>query len=207
MKDVNRRTLDCINARAYYFYALSAEVVGQLQVRRGEFYAAYRSACLRLDQITQATVLNILLRSYINENEYELARNLVSKTNFPETASNSQFARYLYYNGRIKAIQLEYTEAGNRLVQASRKAPQSSAKGFRLQVAKLKTIVELLTGEIPERNLFSQGDLRKQLVPYYLITQSVRTGNLKSFAEVVDRYTPIFMADKNYTLVQRYPLS
>ncbi len=204
LRDINRRTLDSINARAYYFYALSCELMGQLQSRRGEFYAAYRAACLRIDQITQATILNILVRSYINENEYELARNLTAKVNFPETVSNSQFARYLYYNGRIKAIQLEYSEAENRLVQASRKAPQSSAKGFRIQVLKLKTIVELLTGAIPERNVFSQSDLRKPLFPYYLITQSVRAGNLKGFAEVVDRYASVFMADRNYTLIQRY---
>ncbi len=203
IKDINRRTLDPVNSRVYYFHALACEMNGQLQNRRGEFYAAYRVACLRLDQLSQATILNILLRSYINMNEYEPARNLVAKTTFPESASNSQFARYLYYNGRIKAVQLEYSEAEGRLVQALRKAPQKTAKGFRLQVTKLRTIVELLTGAIPERTLFSQAELRKELYPYLLITQSVRTGNLKSFGEVLDKYADVFIADRNYSLIQR----
>jgi 26S proteasome regulatory subunit N3 len=174
-----------------------------LQAKRGEFYAGYRAACLRLDQTSQAFLLNILIRSYLNENEYEQARNIASKTTFPEAVSNSQFSRYLYYNGRIKAMRLEYTEAETRLVQALGKAPQTSARGFRLQISKLKIVVELLTGEIPERSIFTQPDMRKQLIPYYLITQSVRSGNLISFGKVIDKYANIFIADKNYTLIQR----
>ncbi len=42
---------------------------------------------------------------------YEQARNNIEKTTFPESVSNNQFSRYLYYQGRIKAIQLEYSEA------------------------------------------------------------------------------------------------
>eukprot|EP01022_Parablepharisma_sp_SALTPOND_P000927 TRINITY_DN105271_c5_g1_i1.p5 TRINITY_DN105271_c5_g1~~TRINITY_DN105271_c5_g1_i1.p5 ORF type:complete len:298 (-),score=22.65 TRINITY_DN105271_c5_g1_i1:514-1407(-) len=203
IKDINRRTLDPVNSRVYYFHSLACEMNGQLQSKRGEFFAAYRVACLRLDQLSQATILNILLRSYISMNEYEPARNLVSKTTFPESASNSQFARYLYYNGRIKAVQLEYTEAERRLVQALRKAPERVAKGFRLQVVKLRTIVELLTGAIPERTVFSQSDFRKELFPYLLITQSVRAGDLKLFGEVLDKYADVFISDKNYSLIQR----
>lgn len=204
IKDINRRTLDPINSRVYYFYALACELTGQLQTRRGEFFAAYRVACLRLDQLTQAIVLNVLLRSYISANEYEPARNLVAKTTFPEAVPNSQLARHLYYNGRIKAVQLEYSEAESRLSQALRKAPQASAKGFRLQVIKLRTIVELLMGEIPERTVFSQPDMRKELFPYFLIVQSARAGDLKAFGEVLDKYAEVFIADKNYTLIQRY---
>ena len=39
------------------------------------------------------------------------AEKLVSKSQFPENASNNEWARYLYYTGRIKAIQLEYSDA------------------------------------------------------------------------------------------------
>ena len=40
------------------------------------------------------------------------ADTLMRKTAFPEgDASNNQLARYLYYTGRIKAVQLEYTDA------------------------------------------------------------------------------------------------
>ncbi|KAH7952247.1 hypothetical protein HPB52_020750 [Rhipicephalus sanguineus] len=39
------------------------------------------------------------------------ASKLVSKSAFPEAASNNEWARYLYYLGRIRAIQLDYSEA------------------------------------------------------------------------------------------------
>lgn len=203
VKDINRRTLDPINSRVYYFHALACELNNKLQYHRGEFFTAYRVACLRLDQLTQATILNILLRSYINMNEYEPARNLVAKTNFPDNVPNSQLSRYHYYNGRIKAVQLEYSEAESRLSQALSKAPQKSAKGFRLEVTKLQIIVQLLTGAIPERGVFSQTDLYKELYPYLLITQSVRAGNLKLFGEVIDKYSTLFINDRNYSLIQR----
>jgi len=47
---------------------------------------------------------------------YEQARNFMVKTSFPESASNNQYARYLYYQGRIKAVQLEYSEAQASLI-------------------------------------------------------------------------------------------
>ena len=81
------------------------------------------------------------------------AQKLVEKATFPESASNSEQARYLYYYGRIKAIQLEYTEALDYLVKSLRKAP-SSAIGFRQTVEKLRVTVELLLGNIPERQTF-----------------------------------------------------
>lgn len=87
---------------------------------------------------------------------YEQARNFISKTTFPESASNNQFARYEFYVGRIKTVQLEYSEAQASLIQALRKAPEVGALGFRIQAQKLLVIVELLMGEIPQRSVFAQ---------------------------------------------------
>ena len=101
----------------------------------------------------------------------------MNKTTFPETASNNEWARFLYYLGRIKAIQLEYTEAHKNLVQSLRKAPQKSAVGFRHTVLKLSITVELLLGNIPERQTFLQPSNKKALAPYLLLTQG---RNIKS---------------------------
>jgi len=204
IKDINRRTLDPINSRVWYAHSLACEMNNLLQARRGEFFAAYRVASLRLDRLSQATILNILLRSYINVCEYEPAGKLIIQAELPESAPISQVARNLYYKGRIEAVQLKYSEAENKLELALRKAPQKTAKGFRLQVIKLRTIVQLLTGAIPDRSIFSQSELRKELYPYFLITQSVRAGNLKAFGDVLDKYSDLFIADKNYSLIQRY---
>ena len=61
----------------------------------------------------------------------------MSKTTFPEKASNNQFCRYLYYTGRISALQLEYGDAYTKLLQSLRKAPQNTAVGFRRTVQKI----------------------------------------------------------------------
>ncbi len=51
-----------------------------------------------------------------------------------------------------------------------RKAPQTTATGFRREVHKLTCIVQLLMGEIPERNVFRQTGLKKALRPYLELT-------------------------------------
>ena len=67
--------------------------------------------------------------------------------------------RFYYYQGRIKATQLDYSEAHKYLVQSSRKAPQNSANGFKQHVTKLSITVELLLGNIPERQAFLAKDV------------------------------------------------
>jgi 26S proteasome regulatory subunit N3 len=69
---------------------------------------------------------------------------LISKSQFPDHKSNNEYCRYLYYTGRIKAVQLEYAESLSRLNQAVRKAPDTTARGFRIEVQKLACIVEML---------------------------------------------------------------
>ena len=73
------------------------------------------------------------------------------------------FPRFYYYQGRIKATQLDYSEAHKYLVQSSRKAPQNSANGFKQHVTKLSITVELLLGNIPERQVFLAKDVSEIL--------------------------------------------
>ena len=80
-----------------------------------------------------------------------------------------QLCRYLYYLGKIRTIQLEYTDAKDCLLQAARKAP-ASARGFRIQCTKWAAIVRLLLGEIPERTTFMQPGMRQALRPYFELT-------------------------------------
>jgi len=131
------------------------------------------------------------------------AEKLVSKSQFPENASNNEWARYLYYTGRIKAIQLEYSDAQKTITTALRKAPQISAIGFRQAATKLLTVVDLLMGDIPERARFIQKNLEKSLIPYFHLTQAVRTGNLTEFNKVLENYGASFKNDKTYTLILR----
>jgi 26S proteasome regulatory subunit N3 len=116
--------------------------------------------------------VNRLLRSYIHYNLYDQADKLVSKTEFPASAGNTQFARYHYYLGRIKAVQLDYTEAHTNLQQAIRRAPPpKTAPGFYQAVHKSFVVVELLMGDIPERGLFRHPVLEKALSAYFDIVK------------------------------------
>ncbi|KAJ3192540.1 26S proteasome non-ATPase regulatory subunit [Irineochytrium annulatum] len=204
VRSVNRRALDQIAAKIYFYYERFYEVTGKLADVRPILLAAQRTATLRHDDETQATLINLLLRNYLHYNLYDQADKLVSKAAFPETAGNNQQARYLYYLGRIKAIQLDYTASHQHLLQAIRKAPENpKTAGFQQAVNKLAIIVQLLTGEIPERSVFRQATLRKPLVPYFHITQAVRVGDLTKFQETLGKYEKAFRADKTYTLILR----
>merc|ERR1719476_1251675 len=169
LKSFNRRTLDIFTAKAYFYLSLAYERAGRLSELRPELLAAYRTACLRHDTMSQATLLNLLLRNYLAYNLYEQALKLVQKTNFPESRPNAQYARYLLYIGQIKAVQLEYSDSHSKLMQAIRKAPQAPnvALGFKLAATKLAIIVDLLMGGVPDRSTFMQKEMKEQLRPYY----------------------------------------
>jgi len=205
LKAFNRRTLDILSSRAYFYLSLAYERSGKLSDLRPELLAAYRTACLRHDAMGQATLLNLLLRNYLAYNLYEQALKLVQKTSFPESRPNAQYARYLLYIGQIKAVQLEYSDSHSKLLQALRKAPPAPnvALGFKLAATKLAVIVELLMGGIPDRATFVQKELKEGLRPYYALTQAVRTGDLNAFKEQTQRHEALFKKDKMLTFINR----
>ncbi|XP_014253269.1 probable 26S proteasome non-ATPase regulatory subunit 3 isoform X2 [Cimex lectularius] len=199
----NRRTIDLIAAKCYFYHSRSYELTNRLDSIRGFLHSRLRTATLRNDFEGQAVIINCLLRNYLHYNLYDQADKLVSKSIYPESASNNEWARFLYYLGRIKAARLEYSEAHKHLVQALRKAPQHAAVGFRQTVQKLAVTVELLLGDIPDRQIFRQAPLRRSLAPYLQLTQAVRTGNLQRFGEVLEMFGPQFTSDHTFTLILR----
>jgi len=145
-----------------------------------------------------------LLRNYLHYSLYDQADKLVSKTTFPASASNPQFARYHYYLGRIKAVQLNSTEAHTNLRQAIRRAPLAKiAPGFYQAVHKLFVVVELLMGDIPDRGLFRHPVLEKALSGYFDIVNTVRAGSLSQFQATLSQHSTQFEADKTHTLIGR----
>ncbi|EDW63690.1 probable 26S proteasome non-ATPase regulatory subunit 3 [Drosophila virilis] len=199
----NRRTLDLIGAKSYFYHSRVAELNNALEGIRAFLHARLRTATLRNDFEGQAVLLNCLLRNYLHYALYDQADKLVKKSVYPESASNNEWARFLYYLGRIKAAKLEYSDAHKHLVQALRKSPQHAAIGFRQTVQKLIIVVELLLGNIPERVVFRQAGLRQSLGPYFQLTQAVRLGNLKRFGDVVSQFGPKFQMDHTFTLIIR----
>ncbi|TFK49090.1 diphenol oxidase-A2 [Heliocybe sulcata] len=204
MQALNRRSMDPIAAKVWYAVERTYELAGELADARPIFLAAQRTSALRHDDETQASLINRLLRSYLHYSLYDQADKLVSKTTFPASASNSQFARYHYYLGRIKVVQLNYTAAHTNLQQAIRRAPPAKvAPGFYQAVHKLSVVVELLMGDIPERSLFRHPVLEKAMSAYYDIVTAVRTGSLSQFQATLSKHAALFEADKTYTLIGR----
>lgn len=203
LKDFNRRTLDAISSKIMYFYSHAYENLGELASIRSILLGMYRTAVLRHDSAGQEALVNLLLRNYLHENLYDQAEKFRSKAQKSDVfRSNQQFCRYLYYVGRIRTIQLDYTEAKDCLQQAVRKAP-SSALGFRVAASKWLILVRLLLGEVPDRIEFALPGLGSALEAYLKLTQAVRSGDLVTFGEVAKQYESVFRADGTSNLITR----
>jgi len=199
----NRRTLDQLQARVFFYYFFVHEKLNKLADIHEKLHACLRTATLRHDEDGQATLINCLIRSYLLVNRFDFAEKFISKVSFPEAANNNEWARYMYYLGYVKAITLDYSAAQKNLLQALRKAPQITANGFKQSVQKLLVVVELLLGEIPERSLFRQPLYRKCLYPYLLLTQAVRCGDVHRFNDSLQQNGDRFKADGTHSLCVR----
>lgn len=203
VKTFNRRSLDLICGKFFSYYSLCFERAGCLSAARPELLVTYRRACVRHDEMCQAVLLNLILRNFLHYNLYEQADTLSSKAPFPEGASNNQLCRYLYYMGRVAALQLEYGDAHMKLLQASRKAPDM-AVAFVTEVTQLSIIVQLLMGDVPAAAVFhSDPRSAAALAPYEELTLAVRKGDLAVFSDVASRHADLFKQHKNYSLVKR----
>ncbi|KAL9004578.1 MAG: hypothetical protein Q9188_002623 [Gyalolechia gomerana] len=212
LRTLNRRTLDALSARVYFYYSLFYEQLAPFPPSptapiisiRQPLLQALRTSVLRKDQDTRATVTTLLLRNYLSTSHISQADLLISHSEFPSAASNNQIARYLYYLGRIRAIQLSYTEAHEHLIGATRKSPSTpSAGGFYQAASKLLVVVELLMGDIPDRAIFRQPSLEHAMQPYLSLVQAVRVGKIDGFLNVVQTHNATFRRDGTYTLILR----
>ena len=185
-------------SKLYFYLALTQERLKTFDSRY--FLQESRGACLRHDKYSKATLLNVLMRGLLLSGKVEQAQQLDSKTEFPKDALHAEMARHLYYQGRIKALQLSYSDAHSSLVQAMRKTPEKGAKGFKTEVQKLMVVVDLLMGEIPSKKLLLQDPLLK---PYLDLVRVVRTGELDKFTLLLQLHNALFLRDQNLSLVTR----
>ncbi len=206
-----RPTMNPIAAKAYFYYSRAFELLGGERYAgiRGTLLAAHRTASLQHASEAQLTVVNLLLRNYLHHSLFDQADKLASKCGqlsvllSDGSVSNNQIARFLHYQGHVKAVQLAYSEAFEYLEEALRKAPRGTARGFRVATYKLLTIVQLLMGEIPERAVFRQEGLARELRPYLLLAKAVRVGNLEAYNATVTAHNAALARDGTLTLVVR----
>ncbi|VEU34441.1 unnamed protein product [Pseudo-nitzschia multistriata] len=193
-------------ARLYRYRSLVADSMKDPSVTAGlrnVMAKAHNMACLRRDVDSQATLLNLMLRDLLEHSQVEQANKLLSNATFPESASNNELCRYLYYSGRIQALRLEYTTAFSNLSQCLRKAPTNTGLGFRITVQRLLVVVQLLMGEIPKRHVFFSKGMKTEMAPYLAITQAVRRGDLAVYTKVVSEQSSQLRRDDTFTLISR----
>lgn len=202
LNTLNRRTLDVLGSRIYFYYSWAAEKSGNLAQIRSALLALHRAAVLHHDAIGQETLLNLLLRNYLAFDLYDQAEALRAKAQRDTYLSSQQHSRLLYYQGRIRAVRLEYTDARDALMQALRKAP-APAHGFRATVTKWLVVVRLLLGEVPARSELMAPELLRSLTAYLELAAAVRAGDLTAFANVASTHAATFKADGITHLVAR----
>lgn len=202
MKVYNRRSLDFIQAKIWFYISRTKELINDLYSIRPEMLYALRTATLRHDIESVSSIITILLRNYLSTKDIEQALNLVEKTEFPDNASTSLGARYYYYLARIHSIQLDYSSANDCCISAIRKAPQTKfSSGFIQSATKLQIIIELLMGDIPALKVFKTKEWN--LEPYFMVTRAVKLGDVKLFDQVLNNYKNDFIKDDNYNLISR----
>ena len=186
-----------------FYHSLAHERHGELSDARGPLLAMHRQAALRHDEIGQETILNLLLRLPALR-AYDQAEKLRARAQLPASRSNQQQCRYLYHLGRIRAIQLEYSDA-KELPHPG--APQGARDGARFRAGGFQwiVVVRLLLGDIPgKRDLVAGGAAtRDALVPYLELTQAVRLGDLEKFRAVTETRGAAFARDKTTNLIAR----
>ncbi|KAI9613454.1 hypothetical protein H4Q26_010058 [Puccinia striiformis f. sp. tritici PST-130] len=208
----NRRSLDPLAAKIWFYHSRFAELLqqdgshpGLWANLRSSLMSAHRTARLRRDEDSEATLLNLIVRNLLAHELWEQADRLVSKTEFPDfgkTEASVGAGGMMRSPGRIRTIQLNYTEAHTHLQQAIRRAPPAQiAPGFWQTTHKLFVVVELLMGDIPDRALFRGPVLKKCLQTVF--RNPVRVGDITKFEQALSTHSSLFLADATYTLILR----
>lgn len=199
--------LDNFWAFTYSLYIRAQELTGNLASSKPRLFELYRSSSVARRESSQATLLNLILRCFISSNDFIGASEFIKHTLFPENKMNNEFLKYLYYTAYIKAVELDYQEAFSRVNQAIRKSPEKSAKGFKLNAQKLDIVVQMLLGEVPNRSIFTEGELAEFLYPYYQLTSSLVKGDVSTFNVVIKKYRDVFVKDGLLVLINRLTLN
>jgi 26S proteasome regulatory subunit N3 len=107
ISELNKRYVDPLSSIVYFYLSRSFELAGQLKEIREYLHSiyartllsGYRNCSLNHDDAGQAVLLNLILRNYLQYNQYEQAHNFVEVTSFPEISAGNEVVRYLYYTG------------------------------------------------------------------------------------------------------------
>lgn len=119
----NRRSLDPLAAKIWFYHSRVAEMLELSGEKpqvwgglRSKLMSAHRTARLRRDEDSEATLLNLIIRNLLGHELWEQADRLVGKTEFPDFGKteasvgaggmvpSGQVARWLYYLGESRMV-------------------------------------------------------------------------------------------------------
>jgi len=203
VESYNKWNLDHLWGFIFYQYARVGEKLGKLNEIRPKLFSLYKLSSNSKNESSQAVLLNLILRNYIETNNFSSASDFLQNTLFPESKQNNEFIKYLFYSAKIKAIQSEYQEAFTRVTQALKKAPEKGVLGFKLSTQKLAIVCEMLMGDVPSRTIFSHSNLKSYLFPYYELVHSLVKGDIVGFENVKNKHTAAFKKDGLMILINR----
>jgi len=203
VESYNKWNLDHLWGYIFYNYARVGEKLGKLNEIRPKLFSLYKLSSNSKNESSQAILLNLILRNFIETNNYSSAKDFMQNTLFPEAKQNNEFIKYLYYTAKIKATQTEYHDAFTRVTQALRKAPEKGVLGFKLSAQKLAIVCEMLIGDIPSRLIFSHSNLKAYLFPYYELVHSLVKGDILSFETIKNKHEKVYMKDGLMVLINR----
>lgn len=204
----NQRFLDMINAKLWFYIVICDEILNTTTslATRSDMIKYLKTASLKHDNETKAMLITLILRGFLSTGEIESAADFVGKVEFPTSTdvSSPLEARFYFYLSKISAIQLDYSTANEYIIAAIRKAPSTqNSLGFLQQANKLRCVIELLMGDIPELSFFHQAGMQRSLEPYFHLTNAVKLGDLKKFTTAIAKYKPQLIKDGNYQLYVR----
>jgi 26S proteasome regulatory subunit N3 len=193
VESYNKWNLDHLYGYIFYNYARVNELNGKLEEIRPRLFMLYKLSSNSKNESSQAMLLNLILRNFIETKNFMSARDFLQNTFFPESKQNNEFIKYLFYTAHVKAVQQ----------QALRKAPEKGVIGFKLHAQKLAIVCEMLIGDVPARTIFSHGPLKQYLFPYYELVHSLVKGDIVQFEVVKNKHQEAFKKDSMLTLINR----
>ena len=166
-------SFDRLSAKLYFYFSLSSpDPLSTL-------LSAYRRCCDMHFHQSQATVVNCILKNYIDAGGYTLALSFLKHCNFPNDASPAQLGRYHFFVGHLKAITLDYASAQHHLQLSLRRAPQNRhSENFRGLVQRHLMVVMMLQGQIPSRATLLDAPL------YLELARAIMAGDIIGFQNI-----------------------
>ncbi|XP_953101.1 uncharacterized protein TA08435 [Theileria annulata] len=184
MLSLNKRIMDYLGAKVYFYYSRSFELGGRFKDARKLTFDCFAQKSMPASRPNDTG-------SYFQLHTEE--------PDSPQAVLLSIQIR------KVLSVQLEYSEAYTKLIQSLRKAPQNdkTAYGFKLLATKMSVIVGLLMCDIPSKSVFTNPSMRKDLAPYEAVVVAVRNGDLNSFLQLCDKYAHCFEKDDTMFLISR----